>query len=451
MKQTVVAVLFLILGMLLVWVLFEPKIAPYYMQLTQTRAGLEKDLQPASQKEARFVGSATCQKCHDEKYRDWKHSRHSKMIQDIRKDPKAVVADFSKLPEDADFTLEEAVYTIGGKFKQRYMIPAVIDGKPDFRLGNYQWNVQTGRWQPFKPWKYWYHDAYPHDNRRFPTSNTCDGCHFNGFMAVERRVEPSIACENCHGPGSRHAENPEDPVYKASLHDPIRTDEVCLQCHMRNRDKRLEKDPDIRKLWMKAKDYPAGYQAGRALIDYKLAAPFIQGHETKEFWPNGAAKKNRTQGNEFVRDAMYQHGITCVNCHDPHKLTNTADRPGGNAACMKCHGFDSIIGPHQPSLEAHTHHKASSKGSRCVECHMPKTGRHTGKSPLTVRSHLFRFVSPAETKAYGMPPETNACYACHRDKTLDRLQADLDKWGENQWVSQEVLSHYLLEGSEAYK
>ncbi len=448
MKNMVVSVLFIILGMLLVWVVFEPKLGPYFIQLTQTRVGLTQDLQPQEQSGADYVGSQKCKECHRKKYDEWKHSMHSRMIQDVKRDPSVVVADFSKLPPDADFRLDEVVYTIGSKFKQRYMIPAVIDGKDDFRLGNYQWNVQTGKWQSFKPWKYWYHDAYPHDNRRFPTSNTCDGCHFTGYMATGKRVEPAIACENCHGPGSRHSKNPESAIYRATMSDPVRADEVCLQCHMRNRDKRLEKDPDIKSLWMQAKDYPAGYMPGKPLIAYKMAAPFVPGTETKEFWPNGAAKKNRTQGNEYVRDAMYQHGITCMNCHEPHKLTNTAKKRKGNEVCMKCHAFNSVIGPHQPSLSEHTHHKPDSKGSLCVECHMPKTGRHTGKSPLTVRSHMFRFVSPAETKANGMPPETNACFACHREKGLDGLQADLAKWGEIQWVSQEKISRYILQKGE---
>ena len=416
-----------------------PKIAPYYKQLTKPRAGLNVDLQPAEQKEASFVGSQKCRECHKEKYHDWKSSMHSKMIQDIRKDPHAVVADFAKLPDDADFTLKEAVYTIGSKFKQRYMIPATINGKADYRLGNYQWNTQTGRWQHFKPYKYWYHDSYPHDNKEFPTSTTCDGCHFTGYMATGKRVEPAIACENCHGPGSKHAEDPNNPVFKASLADPIRTNEVCLQCHMRNRDKRMQTEgASAKDLWMTATDYPKGYEPGKPLVDYKLPAPFTPGKATKEFWPNGAAKKNRTQGNEFVHDAMYKHGITCINCHNPHKLTNTAKKPEGNQACMKCHSFDSVIGPHQKSLEAHTHHKAGSKGSRCIECHMPKTGRHTGKSPLTVRSHRFAFTYPAETKRFGMPPETNACYACHKDKTLDSLQKDLEKWGMLEWDKMEA-------------
>ncbi len=438
MKKIGLTILLLVAIALLVY-LNLPKITPYYTQLTKPRVGLNVDLQPEAQKEAHFVGSTTCKKCHEEQYRDWKNSMHSKMIQDIRKDPSVVVADFSKLPDDADFTLKEAVYTIGSKFKQRYMIPAVIDGKEDFRLGNYQWNTQTHKWQHFKPYKYWYSDAYPHDNRHFPTSTTCDGCHFTGFMSTGKRVEPAIACESCHGPGSKHAEDPDSPIYKASVADPIRTDEVCLQCHMRNRDKRLaDTNVTVKDLWMQATDYPTGYEAGKPLVDYKLPAPYMPGKETKEFWPNGMAKKNRTQGNEFIHDAMYAHGITCINCHNPHKLDNTAQKPQGNAACMKCHSFGSVIGPHQATLEAHTRHKADSKGSLCIECHMPKTGRHTGKSPLTVRTHRFAFFYPAQTEAYGMPPETNACYACHKEKSLRSLQADLERWGMVRWDQMEM-------------
>ena len=34
---------------------------------------------------------------------------HTKMIQEVKKDPSVIVADFSKLPEDADFELENIV------------------------------------------------------------------------------------------------------------------------------------------------------------------------------------------------------------------------------------------------------------------------------------------------------------------------------------------------------
>jgi len=437
MKPRHILIVLILLGFLVY--LNLPKLTPYYTQLTTPRVGLNINLQPTAEEEANFVGSETCKKCHKEEHKAWHSSRHAKMIQSIVKNPNVVVADFTLLPKDADFTLKDAIYTIGSKFKQRYMIPANINQKEDFRLGNYQWNVQTQKWQHFKPYKYWYKDSYPHNNKRFPTSTTCDGCHFTGYMSKQKRVEPAIACEACHGAGSRHIKDPEIPLFSTKNIDPIRANEVCLQCHMRNRDKRMQTDKATAKtLFMQATDYPKGYEAGKALIDYKLPAPFTFGVESKEFWANGAAKKNRTQGNEYIHDAMYAHGVTCVNCHNPHSLSNTADKPQGNNACMKCHSFGSLIGPHQKSIEAHTHHKASSKGSLCIECHMPKTAKHTGKSPLTVRSHRFSFTTPMQTKAYGMPAQTNACYACHSNKTLEALQSNLEHWGQSGWKTLEL-------------
>lgn len=409
------------------------KFISIYPQLSQNRVGTEVNLQNIEQEEAHFVGSSKCVSCHEENHTSWSHSRHPKMIQDPQKNPEVVVADFSKLPEDANFLLKDAIYTVGGKFKQRFMMRKDKDGKEDYVLGNYQWNVQTQKWQKFKPWKYWYKDAYPHDNNELPTSRACDGCHFTGFMSTEKRVESGIACESCHGPASEHVKNPESKIYMASLSDPVRQNEVCLQCHMRNRDKRLE-DQNMSKIFGDARDYPFGYEAGKPLSKYKMVAPFILGQETKEFYANGMGKKNRSQGNEFVHSMKAKHGITCINCHNPHTLEPTAEKNTGNALCMECHSFNSPIGPHQDSLEQHTRHKADSKASLCVECHMPKVGKHTGKSPLTVRSHIFGFTTPNETIAYKMPNETNACFACHKnDRDMKTLQNDLEEWGMVTW------------------
>ena len=122
------------------------KILPLYMQLTQDRVGVAVDLQSPVQKEAHFAGAAKCAKCHKDNHAAWKNSRHPRMIQEPKKDPSVVVADFSRLPEDADFALEDAVFTVGGKFKQRYMIRKDSNNSEDYVLGNYQWNVQTMKW-----------------------------------------------------------------------------------------------------------------------------------------------------------------------------------------------------------------------------------------------------------------------------------------------------------------
>ena len=409
------------------------KFLPFYTQLTQNRVGTEVNLQPKEQQNASFVGSSRCVKCHHSNYKHWSHSAHSKMIQDPIKNPSVVVADFSKLPSNANFTLKDAVYTVGSKFKQRFMIRKDINGSEDYVLGNYQWNVETSKWQGFKPWKYWYKDAYPHSNEELPTSKACDGCHFTGYMSTQKRVESGIACESCHGRASKHIQNPTSKLYVASLSDPKRTNEICLQCHMRNRDIRL-KEHNISEIYKDAKDYPYGYEAGKSLSKYKLVAPFTLGKETKEFYANGMGKKNRMQGNEFVHSMKGKHGMTCINCHNPHTLKPTAQKNSGNKLCMNCHSFGSPIGPHQQSLTKHTKHKVASKGSLCVECHMPKVGRHTGKSPLTVRTHLFGFVTPRETLKFNMPKETNACYACHKsDRDMKTLQKDLENWGMVSW------------------
>ena len=413
------------------------KVLPFYEQLTKKRVGTHVDLRADDQKQAHFVGAAKCVECHTENHKSWSHSRHPKMIQDPVTNPSVVVADFSKLPADANFALKDAVYTVGGKFKQRFMMRKDINGSEDYILGNYQWNVQTQKWQGFKPWKYWYKDAYPHDNEQLPTSRACDGCHFTGYMSTQIRVDVGIACESCHGPASNHVKNPESKVYLASLSDPVRQNEVCLQCHMRNRDIRL-KDYNMSEIYGDARDYPFGYEAGKPLSEYKLVAPFILGQETKEFYANGMGKKNRMQGNEFVHSMKGKHGITCINCHDPHTLEPTAEKNSGNKLCMECHKFGSPIGPHQENLQKHTKHKVDSKGSLCVECHMPKVGKHTGKSPITVRTHMFGFVTPKETLEFKMPKETNACYSCHKESSseyrdMKTLQKDLESWGMISW------------------
>jgi len=408
------------------------KILPFYAQLTQEHVRTEVNLQSDEQSKATYVGAKECKKCHEDNHKSWSHSGHPKMIRDFRKDPSVVVADFSKIPEDANFKLEDATYTIGGKFKQRFMIRKDFQGKEDYVLGNYQWNVQTNKWQKFKPWKYWYKGAYEHDNEKLPTSRACDGCHFTGFMSQETRVDTGISCEACHGPASLHVEDPESPIYKASMSDPVRQNEVCLACHMRNRDKRMEK-VDMKDIFGDARDYPHGYEPGKPLSEFKMVAPFVLGQETKEFYANGMGKKNRMQGNEFVHSMKGKHGVTCINCHNPHTLEPTAEKNTGNKLCMGCHSFGSPIGPHQKTLENHTRHKANSKGSLCVECHMPKVGKHTGKSPITVRTHIFGFVTPDETVKYKMPNETNACFACHKDKTMKALQTDMKNWGMIGW------------------
>ncbi len=408
----------------------------FYGQVTADRVGSTVDVQPEAQRNADYVGSGACAECHEEIHDVQSHSMHAKMVQDVRADPAALVADFSTLPEDATFSKEEIVYTIGGKFKQRFMLRKDTTAKDgsvseNYVIGNYQWNSQTQAWQSYKVYKDWYHDAWPEDNGQIPTSHTCDGCHFTGFNSRFQRSEPGIHCENCHGPGGAHvAGEKRGSIYLPSNQDPQRAMEVCLQCHMRNVDRRLE-EPQmaVEDLQGEARDYPYGYEPGMPLAKYKMQTPFKPGTGNSKFYGNGVGKKNRMQGNDYVQSTMYKHGITCMNCHDPHAVDNTADRPRGAKQCMVCHKFGSPIGPHQPSFRTHAHHAPGPGTPDCIDCHMPKVGKHTGKSPLTVRSHVFRFVHPQESIDFGIPL---ACNGCH-DEPITWIQEKMVEWGMTTW------------------
>ncbi len=112
------------------------KLLPFYGQLTRDRLGTAASTQPPEQNGASYVGSWNCRDCHETEYEAWRSSNHSRMIQSVNEHPEAIVADFSRLPGDADFSPAEIVYTVGSKFKQRYMLRANSADVEDYVLGS---------------------------------------------------------------------------------------------------------------------------------------------------------------------------------------------------------------------------------------------------------------------------------------------------------------------------
>ena len=168
-----------------------------------------------------------------------------------------------------------------------------------------------------------------------------------------------------------------------------------------------------------------GYRVGLHLQDYWKLEDHTLGQTTFTHFADGTAHKNRMQGNDFVQSVMYRHGVTCASCHDVHGTGNYAQlREPANKLCLDCHGPSSPNGPHTATLEAHTHHKAGSTGSECIACHMPKI-ESEGVPGSFVRSHTFRFISPAMTDKYRIP---NPCTSCHADKTTTWAAKELAGW-----------------------
>jgi hypothetical protein len=114
----------------------------------------------------------------------------------------------------------------------------------------------------------------------------------------------------------------------------------------------------------------------------------------------------------------------------PRERTHGAPHAGqhhqpGKAGLRTRHGPNSTNGPRTPTIEAHTHHRAGSPASECIACHMPKIEQTIGD--VNVRAHTFKFITPSQTDALGVP---NPCNTCHSDKTTGWATKILSTWSE---------------------
>ncbi|MCZ2148806.1 MAG: cytochrome C [Bryobacterales bacterium] len=365
-----------------------------------------------------YAGSAKCGTCHQSIYDRWKKTRMANILVDIKQRPDAILGDFSKPDPLVNFRKEDIVFTYGSKWKQRYFTKI---GDDYFALGA-QWDVRAGVWRPYyvRPGTDWWVPHYPAEQMKRPTGPLCDGCHSVNYNVKTKTVtEWNAGCEKCHGAGGAHVRTPsKSNIVNPARLDFVRANDVCIQCHSQGR-------PLNNPIEGKYFDWPVGYEPGERLSDHWALEEHKLGETSFTHFPDGSAHKNRMQGNDFVTSVMHNKGVKCFTCHDVHGTEFNADtvRPG-NALCRQCHGPESPNGP-RGSLEAHSHHKAGSAGSECVACHMPEIAQTA--QGVYVRSHTFRFLSPAMTVQYKIP---NPCILCHKDKSNEWALTEMKKWPE---------------------
>ena len=349
-----------------------------------------------------FVGAQKCATCHQSYLEGWKTTLHSKMLQPVVTEgpQKTVVADFS-LASTNHPALTDVKWVVGSRWKQRYLVE--VDGREVVFPG--QWSVKEKKWQPYTAKSDWWWEQHK-DWRQRSNFKLCAGCHSTGLdPKTETWAELNISCESCHGAGRKHSETAriEDIVNPARLPRQQSMD-VCLACHQAGRPH----GPQTEYAW------PVGYRPGDALAEYWRGFT-ADGKRTSEFWENGTAHKNRVQGNTFPQSVMHENALQCSNCHDSHSGRHTAMNlkdAASNALCLTCHAPGQMAALKKKTLSDHTHHAANSTGSRCIECHMPKTGENSVAAES--RDHTFKFVSPKVTLANGNP---NSCNLCHADRT----------------------------------
>jgi predicted CXXCH cytochrome family protein len=374
----------------------------------------EKTQQAITAAAAHYVGSQACEKCHQQIYQRWKKTPMANVVRDPATHPEAVLADFSHAP----FKRNQIALVYGNIWKQNYFTKV---GGLYYPLPG-KWNIGQHKWMPYLVNDDWWAAYFPPDNKQRPTATLCDGCHSVNYNVETHTVtEWNVGCERCHGPGSEHVSHPSrGNILNPARMDYVAANDACIQCHSQGR-------PLATPLAGKYYDWPVGYNVGLKLQNFWRLEPHPLGAAGFYYFADGTAHKNRMQGNDFVQSVMYRRGITCFSCHDVHGTSNYAQlRQPAEQICLDCHGPLSPNGPRTATLEEHTHHKAGTPGSRCVDCHMPQIQSENAAGAF-VHAHTFRFISPEMTDKYGIP---NPCNSCHKDKsTLWALDA-LRHWPE---------------------
>jgi predicted CXXCH cytochrome family protein len=358
----------------------------------------------------------------------------------------------------------QVLMTTGSHHLQLYWLDDV-ERLVQFPFG---WFIREQRWLPEKATFLQPPAGENHvETRAESWSEGCDSCHSvapQAGLAQGDIAELGIACEACHGPGLEHAKRlanplirllarqdgqaPDDIVVPSKL-SPQRSIEACAQCHA--------------ELYRKSPDGLLNYQPGEDLTekayliqDLHPRPPWLAEALSEDpyliqhaFWPDGTVRIAGRDANGLVLSKCYTVGeLVCTDCHslhggDPNDQLDPA-RPG-DAMCADCHGA-MVADP-----SAHTHHRADSTGSRCINCHMPYTT--VGLLGL-VRSH--RIDSPQVTSSMntGRP---NACNLCHLDFNMHRVADQLQSWWGRETPivlrpsAEATSTHWLLRGDAAQR
>lgn len=400
-----------------------------------------------------FVGSEACAACHAAETDAWSGSHHDLAMR-LATD-ETVLGDF----DDATFTyfdIESRFYRDG----DRYLVTTDNEvGEPteyeiEYTFGVYplqQYLVEfpQGRLQPLAlTWdsrpaaeggQRWFH-LYPdefiaHDDLLHWTGADqnwnfmCAECHstelIKNFDRGSRSFdtqwsEINVGCEGCHGPASRHVTLAEadslqgngglvvdlddagatvwrmDVVTgiavrsEARMRPPMQP-EACGRCHSRR------------------SQVSDGYEYGHALADTHIPSLLDDGL----YYADGQIREEVYVWGSFMQSRMYQAGVSCTDCHDPHSATLKSGAAPSDI-CATCH---------LPARFAqHSHHQHEAGQVECVDCHMPS------RDYMVIdgrRDHSFRVPRPDLTIATGAP---NACNGCHESQGVEWADAILRNW-----------------------
>ena len=409
------------------------------------------------EKKENYVGNVVCARCHEKEHQQWSDSHHDRAMQLATTE--TVLGNFNNeafeyygirstfTQKDDKFFVQtdgpngelgeyEITHTFGIDPLQQYLVTF-----PDGRLQalSIAWDSRSKeesgqRWIHLYPHEHITHDDSLHWTKSDQTWNyMCADCHSTNvrknFNLKENRYnttwsEINVGCEACHGPGSNHirwadnntaGQESSDANGRLGFSDTLTTatDEIntCARCHARR------------------SILAEGFVPGRNFYDFYRPA-FL---EDGLYHADGQILDEVYVYGSFLQSKMYQKGVRCTDCHNPHSTHLVVS---GNATCTRCHQpeppsrFPSLQAKNYDS-SAHHFHPTDSSGSKCTACHMPS------KTYMVIderHDHSFRIPRPDLSVELGLP---NACNSCHAQKSF---QWAADRIAD--WYKHEPLPHF---------
>ncbi|WP_230970281.1 multiheme c-type cytochrome [Nitrogeniibacter aestuarii] len=398
------------------------------------------------------VADGECLACHVAQGEGWRDSKHAHAMAPAT--PQTVLGDFSQARfarggEQARFEqrngrffvhTEDATgrsaerpveYTFGVRPLQQVLLPQAGGRLQAFTLA---WDTERQQWFSLHP-----DGAVPpgsnlHWTGRYQNWNMmCGECHTTAYRkGYDDREDtyrttwaaPNVGCQACHGGGRAHVDSARALAATASAAGasasstpPVRTTnqalfadrsgapaqvDQCAACHAR-RSRLLEETTP-----------------GTPLLDN-----FVPDNLRADLYHSDGQQRDEVfEYGSYRQSRMYQAGVACTSCHEPH---SGRLRAPGNALCLQCHqpapdtARFSGLKPKDYDTPAHHFHTAGSPGSQCVECHMPSQNYMVVHAR---RDHAIRIPRPDLTRTLGTP---NACQHCHADKPPEWAEAAIER------------------------
>jgi tetratricopeptide (TPR) repeat protein len=381
-----------------------------------------------------FAGAQSCRECHEKFYQLWAPSHHGLAMQPYS----AKLARARLTPQKEAIAIGGKKYTVeiggpqgwvkesGPQGEKKYQMLHALGGKNVFYFLT---PLAKGRLQTL-PLAYdlnekkWFDTAAsgirhfpgrgPSDqaldwrDRRYTFNTSCHGCHVSQFSSNydlandtyhTTWTEPGINCETCHGPALEHVRvtqaapkgtTPKDLkiIRGGGDFSTAQKNAVCASCHA------------------KMSPLSTSFPPGERFYDHFDLITL----EHSDYYPDGRdLGENYTYTSWRMSPCAQAGDLECLDCHTSSGRYRHLDDP--NQSCLPCHQ------ERVKNRLAHTHHKADSKGSLCISCHMPKTSF----ARMQRSDHSMLPPTPAATMKYKSP---NACNNCHQDQDA----AWSDKW-----------------------